>query len=242
MDAAQEVVVLPGLKESLLSINKLSEEGYTTVFHPGNMGVTIHKKGAIAITTSEPPVLQGCKSNSVKLWTVSAETDEAINQEETHNVYSLPSTPQKITYLHAAAGYPVEDTLINAIKAENFVTWPGLMATTVRKHFPESDKTIKGHMKKQRQGVRSTKVKEEEPAEEAIPELGTQLNVPTTPPNAQTNQSTSVRKHTPKSKRMNGMYIQIHNVSETMHSNQNRTFSGNIQQRQSVHNGFSGSR
>jgi hypothetical protein len=32
--AAREADVLPGLKRSLLSVNKLSEEGYTTVFHP----------------------------------------------------------------------------------------------------------------------------------------------------------------------------------------------------------------
>ncbi len=32
---AREAEVLPGLKKSLASINKWSEEGYTTVFHPG---------------------------------------------------------------------------------------------------------------------------------------------------------------------------------------------------------------
>jgi hypothetical protein len=63
------------------------------------------------------------------------------------------------TYLHAAAGYPVKDTWIDAIRVGNFVTRPGLTAATVRKHFPESDEKVKGHMKKQRQGVRSTKIK-----------------------------------------------------------------------------------
>jgi hypothetical protein len=73
------------------------------------------------------------------------------------NVYSLPSTSQTIKYLHAAAGYPVEDTWIKAIKSGNYTTWPGLSATAARKHFPKSDKTQKGHMKRQRQGVRSTR-------------------------------------------------------------------------------------
>jgi hypothetical protein len=114
-----------------------------------------------------------------------------------HNVCSLLSILQTVTYLHAAARYPVKDTWINTIKVGNLVTWPGLTAATVRKHFPESDKTIKGHMKKQCQGVRSTKVKEEKPGGEEIPELRTHLNVPTTPPNAQTNQSTSIRKYPP---------------------------------------------
>jgi hypothetical protein len=44
LDAAREADILPGLKQSLLSINKMSEEGYTTIFHPGEEGVSIHKK------------------------------------------------------------------------------------------------------------------------------------------------------------------------------------------------------
>ena len=34
-NVVREVDVLPGLKQSLLSVNKMSEEGYTTIFHPG---------------------------------------------------------------------------------------------------------------------------------------------------------------------------------------------------------------
>ncbi len=42
---AQEAEVLPGLKKSLASVNKWSEEGYTTVFHPGKKGITVHNPG-----------------------------------------------------------------------------------------------------------------------------------------------------------------------------------------------------
>jgi hypothetical protein len=45
------------LKQSLLSVNKMSEGGYTTIFHPGEEGVSIHKQGTLTITTSKPPVL-----------------------------------------------------------------------------------------------------------------------------------------------------------------------------------------
>ncbi len=71
-------------------------------------------------------------------------------------MYDLPSVNQTIKYLYAAAGYPVKDTWVKAINAGNYTTWPGLTATAVRKHFPESDETQKGHMKRQRQGLRST--------------------------------------------------------------------------------------
>jgi hypothetical protein len=57
-----------------------------------------------------------------------------------------------------------------AIKAGNYNTWPILTPSTVRRHFPESDETQKGHMKRQRQGVRSTRVRDEtEPNVPAIP-------------------------------------------------------------------------
>jgi hypothetical protein len=56
-DKAREADVLPGLKRSLMSVNKISQEGYTTFFHTGEEGVTIHKPGTIKIITSKPPVL-----------------------------------------------------------------------------------------------------------------------------------------------------------------------------------------
>jgi hypothetical protein len=59
--AAQEAEVLPGLKKSLASVNKWSEVGYTTVFHPGKKGVMVHNPGTLTMTTSKPPVLQGYK-------------------------------------------------------------------------------------------------------------------------------------------------------------------------------------
>jgi hypothetical protein len=194
---ARESEVLPGLKKYLASVNKWSEEGHTTMFRPGKNGVTVHNPGTLTITTSKLPALQGYKPHGAKLWTVSANQD-ANKQEETHNVYSLPSMKQSIRYHHAAAGYPPEETWTNAIKAGNFNTWPGLTATAVRCHFPESDKTQKGHMKKQRQNVRSTKIKVE-------------------------NKSTR-EKPLSREKKMHDVYIKIHNASDMMHSDQTGHF------------------
>jgi hypothetical protein len=80
--------------------------------------------------------------------------------EEANNVHSLPSIPQTIIYLHAAAGFPVKETWTDTIRAGNFITWPSLTTLAVYKHFPDSNETQKCHMKKQCQGVRSTKLKE----------------------------------------------------------------------------------
>jgi hypothetical protein len=49
---AREAHILPGLKTPLLSVNKMAEEGYTTIFHPGEEGVAVHKQGTVSITTT----------------------------------------------------------------------------------------------------------------------------------------------------------------------------------------------
>ena len=193
--AAREADILPGLKQSLLSVNKMSEEGYTTIFHPGTEGVTIHKEGTLSITTSEPPVLKGKKSNTSKLWTIPTNSEKK-DRMEINNVYSLPSIPHTIRYLHAAAGYPVKETWMKAIKAGNYITWPGLTTTAVQKHFPESDETQQGHMKKQRQGVRSTK-----------------QHVDDNDQHIKANRT-----------KMHDVYTKIHNATETMHTDQTGRF------------------
>ena len=163
---ARKANILPGLTKSLISVNKMAESGYTTISRPGDEGVTFHKEGTLTIKTSKPPVLQGCKRKGETLWTVSVQQTTRKKQEEISNIHNLPSISQTIKYHHASTGYPVEDTCIKAINAGNCTTWPGLTAAAVQKHFPESDKTQKGHMKRQRQGVRSTKVLESIPEEE----------------------------------------------------------------------------
>ena len=42
---AREADILPGLKTPLISVNKMAEEGYTTIFHPGDKEVMIHEPG-----------------------------------------------------------------------------------------------------------------------------------------------------------------------------------------------------
>jgi hypothetical protein len=64
-------------------------------------------------------------------------------------------------YLHAAVGFPVKETFLDAVRAGNYATWPGLTTTLIAKHFPDLAKTQKGHMKGQRKGVRSTRAKPE---------------------------------------------------------------------------------
>ena len=159
-DAARQAHVLPSLAQnSLISVPKLADARYTTIFHPKSQGVTVHRSDTISISQKRKPVLQGCRDID-GLWRLScSKKPDPVSQqtESASNVYSLPMIGAVIRYLHAAAGFPVKDTWIQAIKNGHYISWPGVTVEAVNKHFPKSIETQKGHLKKQRQNVRSTK-------------------------------------------------------------------------------------
>ena len=58
---ARKATILPGLTKSLISVNKMAENGYTTIFRPRDEGVTFHKEGTLTIMTSEPLCSKGAR-------------------------------------------------------------------------------------------------------------------------------------------------------------------------------------
>ena len=82
--------------------------------------------------------------------------------ENALNVFELPSMKEVVRFLHAALCYPTKATLLTSAQRGNLVTFPGLTPENINRHFPESDETQKGHMRQTRQGVRSTKVIDED--------------------------------------------------------------------------------
>ena len=71
----------------------------------------------------------------------------------------MKTQPELVWYHHAAAGFPTKPTFLAAIKNKQFPSWPGLTVDAVRKHFPESEETHKGHGRKIPSGLRSKKPK-----------------------------------------------------------------------------------
>ena len=69
-----------------------------------------------------------------------------------------------IRYYHAAVGFPTKPSWLAAIRKEHYASWSGLDGTSAAKYFPESEETWRGHGRKIKSGVRSTKqmVEEEE--------------------------------------------------------------------------------
>ena len=73
------------------------------------------------------------------------------------NAYDLPSVGALVRYLHAAAGFSVKSTWLDAIKAGNSFTWLGLTYANASRYCPNCEKTSKGHLTQAKQGIRSTK-------------------------------------------------------------------------------------
>ncbi len=121
---------LPNLTtNSLVSVPKLADAGYTTIFHPGDTGVTIHGSGDVVIQHSSSPVLQGWQDDA-GLWRLGFdEKSSSIEPDKdnpsattTHkndsaaNVYTLPSIKQGPRFLHAVAGFPTIDSWLKAVE------------------------------------------------------------------------------------------------------------------------------
>jgi hypothetical protein len=90
--------VVPEVKENLMSVPVLSDNGYTTIFLPDDEGLKIYEHDGVTIIKNAPPVLQGCRDKR-GLWYVPIADEHAAvpssNVEETAmNVYDLPSTKE----------------------------------------------------------------------------------------------------------------------------------------------------
>ena len=168
---ARDCDILPSLSHnSLISVGKLADAGYVTLFMPGGDGVEVYDERDIKFVVSGEAVLRGWRDKD-GLWRVPMQDGVlppgqsppsiALGHEQlrdvVNNLFDMPSIEQGIRFVHACCGFPTKATWLKAIRKGNFVGWPLVTVENVNKYFPESEETQKGHMNHQRQGVRSTK-------------------------------------------------------------------------------------
>ena len=155
-------------EDSLMSVGQVNDDGNISIFTSN--GVTVHKEEDVLITCKGEPILVGVRDekgryriplvqerNSWKPRTPNKTTRMAL--QKANSVYDLPSTEECIKWMHAACGFPVKSTWIKAIEAGNFQGWPLLTTKRVKKYYPETTETPKGHLNQVRQNIRSTKAK-----------------------------------------------------------------------------------
>ena len=73
------------------------------------------------------------------------------------NVYTIPYRQNQVKFVHQAFFSPTIATLLKAINNGQMEGIPFMKADMVRRHLPASPATSKGHMKRPRAGIRSTR-------------------------------------------------------------------------------------
>jgi hypothetical protein len=152
--AAREMNIVPGLHLALVSIPKLADAGYTTVFNKN--GAAIYDDYTTKITATIPPVMESERCENTGMWkldlnpaaSLPTPADQAAPLETLNVIFDLPSARKTFLWYHAS---------IDAICNGNYSTWPKLTVTLINRYFPDSDEPFKGHLKGQRQGIRLTK-------------------------------------------------------------------------------------
>ena len=181
-EPAKDVHIVRGINSNLINTGKFIDANYAWVFDNDEVG--IYDKTNTKIITTRAAVLKGWRSPHDNLWhiplvkpgkSVAEGTEDIIAvaqspqeilrsqpvgaPEELYNVYELKTKPELVRFYHAAAGFPTKPTWLEAIRNNHYASWPGLNAKDVAKYFPESEEMWKGHGRKIRAGLRSTKAK-----------------------------------------------------------------------------------
>ena len=87
-EKARQCDLLPELQDnSLVSVCKLADAGYTTVFHAGEGGVTVHWHKDVYVQVKKPAILQGWRDEESGLWRVPIK-EEVKTTTQTHFSFS----------------------------------------------------------------------------------------------------------------------------------------------------------
>jgi hypothetical protein len=162
-EKAREAHIVPGLAHaSLVSIKILCDAGCRVIYDDN----------ACRVYYNEKIVWIGHREPSTGLWVLPLNPTQQATRlphlrakgcdttHATNNAYTMTSKESLIKYLHQCLFSPPKRTLIKAINNKQFTTWPGLTAKAVQQYLPDAaPATDKGHMKRQKQGIRSTKEK-----------------------------------------------------------------------------------
>ena len=111
--------------------------------------------------------MYGQKCPITKLWLVplhqrkqlrlTNKNNHTSTTQQINNIQQTKNQKQLIQYLHQCLFSPTKSTLVQAIKNNQLLGFPGLTAQAVIRDLPDSTATIKGHLHRQRKNLRSTR-------------------------------------------------------------------------------------
>ena len=149
-----------------MSVGKTADANTISIFTKD--GVSVYKEEDVLITCKGQALLIGARDSKGRYritlvqrrgqWQPRRPSKKAKQAlQQANSVYDLPTTEQAIKWMHAVCGYPVKSTWLAAIEAGNYVGWTLLTTCNVKKYYPETTETPKGHMNQTHNNVRSTK-------------------------------------------------------------------------------------
>jgi hypothetical protein len=124
--AAREMKIAPGLHSTLVSVPKLADAGYTTVF--SKKGAAIYDDHTTTITANKLPVLEADRCNLTGLWKLPLHPEGIVaKREPPHNeaiyiIFNLPSACRDFLWYHAVARFPPKETFVRAVCNRNYAT------------------------------------------------------------------------------------------------------------------------
>ena len=106
--AARKMNIVPGLHSTLISVPKLADAGYTTVFT--KKGAEIYDDYTTQITASKPPVLDAERCDHTGLWKL---TLDDINGAQHKCPPATDTINDSYTLLNASVSYLYNDWELN---------------------------------------------------------------------------------------------------------------------------------
>ena len=165
-EKARHAHIVPGLAHtSLISIKSLCDAGCKVAYDEDEVRVYFKCKlvwtgnrepttGLWVLPLNAPHAKRLASARSCSSMMLMSTTKKI---ETSFNAYKMTSKQALIKYLHQCLFSPPKSTLVHAIEQNYFPTWPGFTAAAVKRYLPEtSPATDKGHMRRQRKGLRST--------------------------------------------------------------------------------------
>ena len=144
----------PSIAKPLISIGKLCDDDCIAIFTKEQCFVL--KKDKIDISPHiHHSFLTGSRDATTKLWNFDITPSDTSTSANT--IFEMKSK-ELIHFHHRALFSPTKHTWLKAIKSNFFSSWHGVTYTAVNKHLTLTTATSKGHMRKQPQNYRSTKL------------------------------------------------------------------------------------
>jgi hypothetical protein len=146
----------------------MADYGYIAVFDKKE--ARIYDGTTTTILANGEPIIIAPRCTDKGLWKMELDLDyEILGREypeqfiagvdEANAIFDLPNSRQTLQYFHATAGFPTKETP-GCGSGRELCNMAGSHDHTDRQTLPGFRRDAKGHMKGQRKGVRSTKVKQ----------------------------------------------------------------------------------